>query len=163
MNELVQAYKKVLAPILAIPVFLGLLCSVSWAADKVFIPVPKNVIYAGQIIDGRLLRERSVPASYLNKVSVYAQQVDVVGMVARTTLMPNRPIPTNYLVEPNVVEVNRKTLMRLEHGMLRITAEVAPLNAARAGEPVRARNIKTGIIVYGVANSDGTISVERVQ
>ena len=135
-----------------------LLCGAANAAERVFIPVPKNVIYAGQRLSGELLRDRSVPVKYLNKVSVFANPADVVGKVARTTLMPGRPIPLNYVVEPNVVEVNRKTLMRFEHGALKIYAEVAPLNNARTGEPVRARNIKTGIIVYGTANADGSIS-----
>ena len=133
------------------------------ASERVAIPVPKNVVYAGQIIDQRLLRDRSVPVDYLGRVSVFTTAADVVGKIAKTTLMPNRPIPTNYLDEPNVVEVNRKAIMRFEVGQLRITAEVIPLNAAKTGEPVRARNINTGIVVHGVANADGSISTLRVQ
>ena len=129
------------------------------AAEPVPIPVPKNVIYAGQIIDSRLLRDRSVPASYLNRVSVFTAASQIAGKVARTTLLPNRPIFTNHVAEPNVIEVNRTTLMLFENGKLRITAEVSPLNAAKAGETVRARNIQTGIVVHGIANQDGTISV----
>jgi flagella basal body P-ring formation protein FlgA len=132
------------------------------SSEKVFIPVPKNVIYAGQVVDGRLLRDRSVPAAYLNRVSVFTSPIQVVGKIARTTLMPNRPIPTNFLVEPNAVEVNRKALMRFENAGLKITTEVIPLNAAKAGEPVRARNAKTGVVVYGTANADGSISVNRL-
>ena len=53
--------------------------------------------------------------------------------------------------------------MRFEVGRLRITAEVIPLNAAKTGQSVRARNINTGVVVHGVANADGSISTLRVQ
>ena len=137
--------------------FISSLC-VANASDKVPIPVPKNVVYAGQIVDARLLRSRIVPLKYLSRVSVFTTPSEVVGKIARTTLMPNRPIPTNYLIEPNAVEVNRKAIMRFEIGLLKITAEVIPLNAAKTGEPVRARNISTGVVVHGIANADGSIT-----
>ncbi|MEM7069144.1 MAG: flagellar basal body P-ring formation chaperone FlgA [Pseudomonadota bacterium] len=137
--------------------------SSAYGTERVPIPVPKNVVYAGQIIDARLLRDRSVPANYLSRVSVFTSASDVVGKIARTTLMPNRPIPTNYIIEPNVVEVNRKTIMRFQSGRLKITAEVIPLNAAKTGDMVRARNISSGVVVYGVANADGSISTAGVQ
>ncbi len=162
MNELKTpaSIKKLACCVLALAVWA---CNAAVAAERVFIPVPKNVIYAGQVLSDELLRDRSVPANYLNKVSVIANPLDVVGKIARTTLMPGRPIPVNYVVEPNVVEVNRKTLMRFQQGALKIVAEVAPLNSARVGEPVRARNIKTGIVVYGTAKADGSISAELLR
>ena len=49
------------------------------AADTTYIPVPKNVIYAGQIIDSNLLRDRRVPMSYLNRVSVFTGLDGLVG------------------------------------------------------------------------------------
>ncbi|MEM9277731.1 MAG: flagellar basal body P-ring formation chaperone FlgA [Pseudomonadota bacterium] len=133
------------------------------ATERVLIPVPKNVIYAGQRISVALLRDRSVPAEYLGRVSVFTMSSEVLGKIARTTLMPNRPIPTNYVIEPNVVHVNRKTVMRFEQDGLTIVAEVVSLNNAKAGEAVRARNINSGIVVYGTANVDGTITALGVR
>lgn len=133
------------------------LCAPATAKNRVVIPVPKNVIYAGQVITASLLGTRLVPTDYLARVSVFTVPSEIAGKVARTTLMPNRPIPTNFVVEPDVVQVNRKTVMRFENGSLRIVAEVVPLNNAKAGEPVRARNISSGVIVYGYAQKDGSI------
>ena len=127
------------------------------ASERVTIPVPKTVIYAGQTIDAQLLRDRSVAQKYLRRVSVFEASLELVGKVARTTLMPNHPIPINHVVEPNVVEVNKRTTMKFEQGMLKITAEVVPLNDAKTGEAVRARNISTGVVVYGTALEDGSI------
>lgn len=127
------------------------------SSQNVPIPVPKHIIYAGQIINGNLLRDRQVPTTYLNRVSVFQRHSDVAGKVAKTTLVPGRPIPTNYVAEPDVIKVNQRALMRYQVGVLKITAEVSPLNSAQVGEQVRARNLQTGVIVYGTAQKDGTI------
>ena len=124
------------------------------------IPVPKNVIFPGQVISEALLRERVVPVEYLTRVSVQIDRSTTVGMVARTTLMPNQPIFTNSIVQPDVVRVNRPTIMEYISGTLKITAEVMPLISAKKGEFVRARNIHSGSIVTGIAMGDGTIQAK---
>jgi len=135
--------------------------NVSLAGDDVAaIPVPRNVIFPGQVISQALLRERIVPVEYLARVSVQIDSVKTVGMVARTTLMPNQPIFTNSIVQPDVVRVNRPTIMEYVSGTLRITAEVMPLVSAKKGEFVRARNIHSGSIVTGIAMGDGTIQAK---
>ena len=121
------------------------------------IPVPKNIIYAGQLISSNLLRDRKVPNNYLNRVNVISQYSEVIGKIAKVTLVPSKPIPTNYLSEPDVVKVNNRTIIRFISGTLLITAEVLPLNAAKVGDTVRARNLQTGVVVYGMAQADGTI------
>lgn len=137
-----------------------ILSAISAHADETatsLIPVPKNIIYAGQTISSNLLRDRKVPVSYLNRFSVISQYSDIVGKVAKVTLVPSKPIPTNYLSEPDIVKVNKRTVIHFKSGALLITAEVMPLNAAKAGDTVRARNLQTGVVVYGVAQADGTI------
>ncbi len=128
--------------------------------DVASIPVPKNVIFPGQVISDALLRERVVPVEYLTRVSVQIDRTTTVGMVARTTLMPNQPIFTNSIIQPDVVRVNRPTVMEYVSGTLRITAEVMPLVTAKKGEFVRARNIHSGSIVTGIAMGDGTIQAK---
>ncbi|MBL4597982.1 MAG: flagellar basal body P-ring formation protein FlgA [Rhizobiaceae bacterium] len=132
-----------------------------WAASKIevaTIPVPKSVIYAGQRIEGHLLKQRRVPAKYLLQVSVVTNANQVSGMVARTTLMPNQPIPTNYVVVANVIEAGQPVIMVFSTGQLHITGEVIPMNSAKVGGYVRARNLSTGVIVNGIAQANGTIT-----
>lgn len=144
----------VMAWLIAVAVFFA---GAARANERVDIPVPRNVIYAGQSIDSSLLKPRSVPANYPARASVFVGIDGLVGMVARTTLMPGRPIAVNQVVEPDVVRVNRPAIMRyVSHG-LSITSEVLPLNSAKAGALVRARNIHSGAIVTGYAMADGTI------
>ena len=127
------------------------------ASDTTYIPVPKNVIYAGQTISYELLRDRKVPTDYLSRVSVFTGPDGLVGMVARRTLVPSRPIPTNHVSEPDVIKVNAPALMRFSSNGLTITAEVLPMNSAKEGEFVRVRNMQTGVIVSGIAQADGSI------
>jgi len=128
------------------------------AGELVPIPVPKNIIYAGQRIEAHLLKERRVPTRYLLSVSVITRSIEAQGFVARTTLLPNRPIPTNHIMEPDVIKANKPVLMHFKVGMLSISGEMLPLNSAKKGELVRARNLQTGAIISGVAQADGTIS-----
>lgn len=130
------------------------------AGQATTIPVPKNIIYAGQVITDQLLRGRKVPLRYLAGVSVIENRMQVVGKIARTTLMPSRPIAINHITEPDVIKVNKPTMLIYRIGMLKITAEVVPLNSAKAGEFVRARNIRSGRIISGVAMTNGTIIIK---
>jgi len=158
----VISFYKVSVAICALSLFLlATQTNSSFAGNDVAsIPVPKNVIFPGQVISDALLRERVVPIKYLTRVSVQIDRIATVGMVARTTLMPNQPIFTNSIVQPDVVRVNRPTIMEYISGTLRITAEVMPLVSAKKGEFVRARNIHSGSIVTGIAMGDGTIQAK---
>lgn len=122
------------------------------------VPVPATIIYAGQLIQSSMLGLRTIPVKYAATRAVFQSDEHLVGMVARTTLMPRRPIGLNQVTEPDVVSVNRPAIMHYSQGQLLITGEVQPLNSAKAGEMVRARNIHTGVIVTGIAERDGTIT-----
>lgn len=133
--------------------------SVAVAGESTEIPVPKSMIYAGRPIMASQLRGRVVPNKYLRGVSVFVKYEDIIGKVAKFNLAPARPIRTNQLDEPDVISVNRPVIMKYITGSLTITAEVIPLNSAKAGESVRVRNMQSNAIVYGVAMNDGTITV----
>ncbi len=156
---------RAIAPVFVLSVFLALGSTARSKAAKETtpIPVPKNVIFPGQVISNALLKERLVPVDYVNRVSVQVNRSDTVGMVARTTLMPNQPIFTNSVVEPDVVKVNRPTIMEYVSGTLRITAEVVPLVSAKKGEFVRARNVHSGSIVTGIAMDNGMIQARATR
>lgn len=130
----------------------------SVAAESTEIPVPKSMIYAGKPIMASQLRGRIVPNSYLGSVSVFVRHEDIIGKVAKFNLAPARPIRTNQLTDPDVVNINKPVIMKYKTGTLIITAEVLPLNSAKVGEVVRVRNMQNNAIIYGVAMNDGTIA-----
>ncbi len=156
---------RAIAPVFVLFAFLilGFTTESNAAKEVTPIPVPKNVIFPGQVITDALLKDRLVPVDYLNRVSVHVDRSQTVGMVARTTLMPNQPIFTNSVVEPDVVKVNRPTIMEYVSGTLRITAEVMPLASAKKGEFVKARNVHSGSIVTGIAMGNGMIQARALR
>lgn len=134
-----------------------MIAGVAIAGERVPVPVPKNTIYAGQIIRAELLRPRQVPKRYIERVNIFIDSADIVGKIARTTLVPSRPIRTNHVAEPDAIKVNRPSMMLYRSASLTISAEVIPLNNAKAGELVRARNMQNGSILSGIAQRNGTI------
>ncbi|MCB1439754.1 MAG: hypothetical protein KDJ63_08275, partial [Nitratireductor sp.] len=99
---------RVIRSIVIVPMMLVALAAPSLAGQEsaqpetADIPVPTGVIYPGQVISSSMLRPRTVPLRYLEMAGVFADRTMLVGMVARTTLMPAKPIGLNQVVEPDV-------------------------------------------------------------
>lgn len=121
------------------------------------IPVPKNIIYAGQVVDEALITWRRVPVRYLRRVQVFESVDEVVGKMARTTLMPNRPIAINHLRKPDIIKASVPVEVFYKAGNLVIRSTAIPLSGAAVGEALRARNVDTGVVITGIAQPDGTL------
>ena len=125
------------------------------------IPVPATMIYAGQRITGSVLTTRQVPNRYLAVAAVVVDPDVLEGKMARSTLVPGRPIAINQVREPNVIDASKPTRIVFRSGGVTIVGEVVPLASAIAGERIRARNVQTGIVVSGIAQPDGSLLVEE--
>ena len=125
------------------------------------IPVPKNIIYAGQMVDESLIMWRRVPVRYLRRVQVFESVDEVVGKMARTTLMPNRPIAINHLRKPDIIKASVPVEVFYKAGNLVIRGTAIPLSGAAVGEALRARNVDTGVVIIGIAQPDGTLLAIR--
>lgn len=123
------------------------------------IPVPVTMIYAGQEISGAALGLRRVPNRYLATAQVVVDPDQLEGKLARSTLVPGRPIAINQVREPDVINASRPVKIIYRAGGLLITGEAIPLASASVGELIRARNVDTGVIVSGTAQADGTLLV----
>ncbi len=121
------------------------------------IPVPKNIIYAGQMVDESLIMWRRVPVRYLRRVQVFESIDEVIGKMARTTLMPNRPIAINHLRKPDIIKASVPVEVFYKAGNLVIRGTAIPLSGAAVGEALRARNVDTGVVITGIAQPDGTL------
>ena len=73
------------------------------------IPVPATMIYAGQRITGSVLTTRRVPNRYLAVAAVVVDPDVLEGKMARSTLVPGRPIAINQVREPNVIDASKPT------------------------------------------------------
>ncbi|MBB3935573.1 flagellar basal body P-ring formation chaperone FlgA [Aureimonas phyllosphaerae] len=155
MTRIVRLARHVLAA-----AALGLVPAAGTAgAADLNLPVPTAVIYPGQsVLDRGVISARfTVPG---NQLSAYVVEEGMLkDRIARRTLLPNQPILLSDLKSPDAVTVGQvATLIYREEGLL-ITGKGLPLQSAQAGQPVRVRNVDSGVLISGIASEDGSIEV----
>lgn len=86
---------------------------------------------------------------------------DVIGLEARVSLYPGRPISKGDIGRPSILVRNQIVTMIYDIGGLRITAEGRALDRAGSGEMVRVMNTDSRATVSGRVRDDGTVEVGR--
>jgi flagella basal body P-ring formation protein FlgA len=120
--------------------------------------IPKQVIYPGETISSTQVDV--VAVTNPNLAGGYARtKEEVVGMVAKRTLLPGRTIPVNGLREAFAVKRGTSVRLTFSIGNMLISASGTPLTDASVGEVVKVRNIDSGSIVSGTVMADGTVQV----
>jgi flagellar basal body P-ring formation protein FlgA len=84
---------------------------------------------------------------------------EAVGMEARVTLYPGRPIPLASLSPPALVERNQLVTLVFRQGGLEIRAEGRALGRGAADEAVRVMNLASRSTVSGRVSGPATVSV----
>ena len=82
-----------------------------------------------------------------------------VGQEARVTLYANRPVRTDQVGTPAVVERNQVVRMLFTAGPLTITGEGRALDRAGPGEFARVMNLPSRQVVTGLVRGSGVIEV----
>lgn len=119
--------------------------------------VPSATIYAGDVIDQSMIDEREfiqvrpIRGGYVTSIE------SITGKIARRSLMPGFPIPQNALENAKLVQKGTPTQLIFAEGGLIITTLVTPLQAGELNETIKARNIDSGQVVYGIVQQDGTL------
>lgn len=139
------------------------LCAMPFAcaahADRIAFIVPSQIIYPGQTIGNAGLQEKmfTIKASAAASYAMSAEQL--VGKVARKTLLPGQPILVTAVNEPNLVQRGVPVALVYDTGALVITAKGIAMEPGHSGDFIKVRNIDSGIIVSGTLLADGTIQV----
>lgn len=123
------------------------------------VPVPRAVIYGGEVIADGALTDKTFGISDIIRLGAVASRSDLVGKVARRTLLPGQPVPAAALKAADVVKQGRPTTAVFEADGLSISGTVIPLQSAAAGEILSFQNMESGAILRGIVQGDGTISV----
>jgi flagellar basal body P-ring formation protein FlgA len=126
-------------------------------AAELALPVPRVTIYPGDVISEDQLTDRAFIAHTVARATVHEAREGVVGKVARRTLLPGQPIPTNGIRDPYVVTQGKTALVVLEYGGLTITTSALALQNGGIGDEVSLRNVDSGTIIKGTVASDGTV------
>lgn len=122
--------------------------------------VPVSTIFPGETItEGRV---KSVEVTNPNIAPGYASAVeDVIGRVAKRTLVAGRTIPLSVLREPFTVQRGTPIRLIARMGSLSISASGTPLADAMTGDVIRVRNLDSGVTVSGTVMADGTVEVMK--
>ena len=131
---------------------------VAAAAEKM--PVPAVTIYPGDTIAADMLSEGTFPAGTGANFPVIASRDELVGKVARRTLLPGRPIARNTVGEPDLVEKGRIVPILYEQGLLTITASVLALQSGALNDMIQVRNVDSGKVVVATVTADGSVRVD---
>ncbi|WP_181704766.1 flagellar basal body P-ring formation chaperone FlgA [Chthonobacter rhizosphaerae] len=129
------------------------------AADPLMLPVPRMVIYPGEIITGDMLDDGLFPPSAVTEEPLVRSPDEVIGRAAKRTLLPDRPIPIRATAAAAVISRGTIVSVVLEDGALVISAKAQSLDNGGVGDLVRVRNVDSGLVVQGTVGSDGTVRV----
>lgn len=129
------------------------------AADGIALPVPTTTIYPGDIIDETMITDRTVQSAQVGRMMVVPDRAELLGKVARRTLLPGRPVPVVAVAEPDLVPRGAPIEIVFQEGGLTILAQATTLEAGSAGDVIRVRNMDSGLIINGTIHPDGTVRV----
>jgi flagella basal body P-ring formation protein FlgA len=110
-------------------------------------------IYPGDVVSQDMISERSENGSMAAG--------DVIGKVARRTLLPGQAITPAALKRPDVVRAGKPVTLVLAIGGLLITARGTAVQSGAAGDIVSVHMQDGGALVKGVARADGSVQVEE--
>jgi flagellar basal body P-ring formation protein FlgA len=135
----------------------ALVCAGALAEER-SLPVPRMTIYPGDLIRDTMLRSDTFDVG--GEPYVFAAS-DIVGRVARRTLLAGRPILVDAVEDPRAVSNGALVQMIYTQPGLEITASGQALQAGRVGDSIRVRNVESGLVVSGLVTADGTVRVDR--
>ena len=128
-------------------------------AQEHVLPVPRVTIYPGDVITENMLSDRPFFGAEYESSGFASSRDDLLGKVARQTLLPHLPIAATAVREPHAVIQGRPAVVYFKSGSLIISATAMPLQAGIAGEVISLRNTDSGTTIRGVVQADGTVRV----
>lgn len=123
-------------------------------------PVPNVTIYPGQSIKADTIVMREFPPNFLAvRGNLVETSEELVGKIARRTLLPGVPIAAISIGEPKLVLNGAKVRIIYEEDGINITTYGSALQSGSVGERVSVRNSDSGSIITGTVDADGSVRV----
>lgn len=132
---------------------LGFLHPAQLAADTLTaarVVRPNAIIAAGDFA----ISETSFPGAL-------PSSADIIGLEARITLYPGRPIMPAHVGPAAMIERNQPVTLIYRQGGLMIATEARALSRGAIGDTVRVMNLSSRTTVAGRVQPDGSVTVSR--
>jgi flagella basal body P-ring formation protein FlgA len=127
------------------------------AAAEASAPVPIVTIYPGDTIRDGMLGERDIANP--DARTIVQSRSEVVGKVARRTLLPGNLIPIIAVEDAKLVANGGQVKVVFQEAGLTITTYGAALQAGKLGDFIKVRNLDSGLIISGTVLEDGSVRV----
>ena len=128
-------------------------------AAEEFGVIPTRTIYPGEAIPQdalQLARVRKGKAT----TTIFARRADeLVGKVAKRTLLPGRFVPLAAVRDAYLVQQGAPVQVMFITNGLTISLTAVTLEAGSAGDVVKVRNVDSGAVFSAVVMADGTVRV----
>lgn len=134
--------------------------SVAAASESVTVAVATVTVYPGDVIKESILADRQVILAKRETGAGYATRSDLLGKIARRTILPGQPIMSDAVRAPFAVLQGQSTLVVYRKDGLLITSYAAPLQSAGVGDLVSMRNFDTGSIFTARVMPDRSVAVD---
>jgi len=126
------------------------------------VPVPRVTLYPGDRIDESMLEDLTLPLDVGPEQHIVELRRDLVGKIARRTLLPGQPIAVFAIDNPRIVAAGAQVkLVFAEQGMYMSAVGLA-LQPGSIGEIIRVRNSDSGLMVSGRVQPDGSVKVSEL-
>lgn len=130
------------------------------AAEDLELPVPRAVIYPGDVLSEESLVSRAFIAHTVARATIHEARDMLVGKVAKRTLLPGQPIPISAVRDPYLVTQGKTAMVVFEWGGLVITTNALALQNGGLGDVVSLRNLDSGAVIRGTVASDGSVRLD---
>lgn len=137
-------------------VVIGLLAPAAFAEK---LPVTTVTIYPGDPISSGMVTEAAFPDGTSRRLPVVVAAQQLVGKVARRTILPGRLIAVNAVTVPDLVQKGSIVSAIYEDGVLVITTSVLALQSGALHAAIQVRNIDSGKVIVASVQADGSVRV----
>lgn len=124
-----------------------------------------GAVFGESLTTSRLVRPNSIigPADLeilsLEVPGALGADADIIGLEARITLYPGRPILAGHVGPPALIERNQPVVVFFQNGGLTIATDGRALSRGAQGDIVRVMNLSSRHTVSGKVQSDGSVVV----
>lgn len=123
--------------------------------------VPNNVIYPGDMITADALVQRQVRVSSGNMAVFGENPKDLIGKMARRTLLRNEYVPRSAVREQDAVLQGKPYKVIYNSESLSIVGEGIAQKAGAVGDIISVRNPATGVMFKARVQADQTLAVDE--
>lgn len=121
--------------------------------------VPRATIYPGSAITEGMLGEVNLDRETDNFGQPLATREQVVGKVARRTLLPGQPIGLNSLRAPFAVVSGKMVAIVYTDASLTITGRALAMQNGAVGDTITVQNVDSNAIIRGKVTADGAVEI----